>query len=298
MPRNAKGLGRTGRKHKKKAAGGPKAQSKISSGEGGPPSSPVPQETATAIDKVAAQSSPAPSVEDDVAGPIQFISLHCPTPNPHPRYSDPSWNGYDKVGYRGADTGAEGDEVWDPDLPPCVISDHRPPKVFGSEEAALAVAAVRTLEERLPESRTFDGDEGLYNEEEEDVARVRYRHALQRLAKAFPELEVPVPELCAGLQADQQCTRPCPCGAGHLAKWPWVLQTPQLGFCPGGEWGEDDEEVTTQGKHDWEVISWRHEWVMACPGARETDGASITPWKGPDDSESRLLYCTTLVWRD
>ena len=118
MPRNAKGLGRTGRKHKKKAAAGPKAQSKISSGEGGPPSSPVPQETATTIDKVAAQSSPAPSVEDDVAGPIQFISLHGPTPNPHPRYSDPSWNGYDKVGYRGADTGAEGDEVWDPDLPP------------------------------------------------------------------------------------------------------------------------------------------------------------------------------------
>ena len=53
MLRNAKGLGRTGRKHKKKAAGGPKAQSKISSGEGGPPSSPVPQETATAKDNVA-----------------------------------------------------------------------------------------------------------------------------------------------------------------------------------------------------------------------------------------------------
>jgi len=90
--------------------------------------------------------------------------------------------------------------------------------------------------------------EGAYNEEEEDLARVRYRHALRRLAKAFPELEVPVPELCAGLQADQQCTRPCPCGAGLLAKWPWVLQTPQLGFCPGGEWGEEDdeEEWTTQ----------------------------------------------------
>ena len=103
MPRNAKGLGRTGRKHKKKAAAGPKAQSKISSGEGGPPSSPVPQETATTIDKVAAQSSPAPSVEDDVAEPIRFISLHGPTPSPHPRYADPSWTGYDKVCYRGCD---------------------------------------------------------------------------------------------------------------------------------------------------------------------------------------------------
>ena len=105
---------------------------------------------------------------------------------------------------------------------------------------------------------------------------------------------------CAGLQADLQCTRPCPCGAGLLAKWPWVLQTPQLGFCPGGEWDIelDDEEVTTQSRHDWESISWRSEWIKACPGARETDGRSITPWKGPDDRESRLLYCTSLVWRD
>ena len=254
MPRNAKGLGRTGRKHKKKAAAGPKAQSKISSGEGGPPSSPVPQETATTIDKVAAQSSPAPSVEDDVAEPIRFISLHGPTPSPHPRYADPSWTGYDKVGYRGFES-SYGAEKWDPDLPPCVISDQRPPQVFGSKEAALAAAAARELERLLPEN--FVGDEGAYNEEDEDLARARYKHALRKLAKAFPELEVLVPELCAGLQANQQCTRPCPCGAGLLAKWPWVLQTPQLGFCPGGEWGEDDDEVTTQGKHDWEVISWR-----------------------------------------
>jgi hypothetical protein len=254
MPRNAKGLGRTGRKHKKKAAAGPKAQSKISSGEGGPPSSPVPQETATTIDKVAAQSSPAPSVEDDVAEPIRFISLHGPTPSPHPCYADPSWTGYDKVGYRGCES-SYGAEKWDPDLPPCVISDQRPPQVFGSKEAALAAAAARELERLLPEN--FVGDEGAYNEEDEDLARARYKHALRKLAKAFPELEVLVPELCAGLQANQQCTRPCPCGAGLLAKWPWVLQTPQLGFCPGGEWGEDDDEVTTQGKHDWEVISWR-----------------------------------------
>ena len=84
------------------------------------------------------------------------------------------------------------------------------------------------------------------------------------------------------------------------AEWPWVLQTPQLGFCPGGEWDIelDDEKVTTQSRHDWESISWRSEWIQACPGARETDGSSITPWKGPDDRESRLLYGTSLVWRD
>ena len=299
MPRAVNGIGRTGSKHKKKAAGGPEAQSKISEGLGGPPSTPVPQETATAVDQVAAQAGPA---EDDLAQ--CFRRLRClrrdpsPEPCPHPRYADPSWNGFEKVGYRGANSGAYGDEKWDPDVPPCVISDERPPLVFGSEEAALAVHAARWLEDRLPEQ--FVGDEGAYNEEEEDVARVRYRHALRRLAAAFPDLEVPVPELCAGLQADLQCTRPCPCGAGLLAKWPWVLQTPQLGFCPGGEWDIelDDEEVTTQSRHDWESISWRSEWIKACPGARETDGRSITPWKGPDDRESRLLYGTSLVWRE
>ena len=31
--------------------------------------------------------------------------------------------------------------------------------------------------------------------------------------------------------ADQQHhTRPCPCGLGALAMWPWVVQTAQLGF--------------------------------------------------------------------
>ena len=56
-------------------------------------------------------------------------------------------------------------------------------------------------------TENFVGDEGAYNEEDEDLARARYKHALRKLAKAFPELEVLVPELCAGLQANQQCTR-------------------------------------------------------------------------------------------
>jgi hypothetical protein len=51
-------------------------------------------------------------------------------------------------------------------------------------------------------------------------------------------------------------------------------------------------------QHSHESFSWRDEWILACPGARETYGASIMPWKGPDDRESRLLYGTTLVWRD
>ena len=59
MPRAVNGIGRTGRKHKKKAVGGPEAQPKISEGLGAPPSTPVPQETATAVDQVAAQAGPA-----------------------------------------------------------------------------------------------------------------------------------------------------------------------------------------------------------------------------------------------
>ena len=218
-------------------------------------------------------------------------------PCPHPRNADPSWNGFEQVGYRGHGDGF-GDERWDPDVPPCVVSDKRPTGVFGSEEAAMAVKAARVRERCMPEK--FVGDEGMYNEEEEEVARVRYLYALRRLAKVFPELEVPVPELCAGLKAALQCTRPCPCGVGLLARWPWVLQTTGLGFCSGGEWGEDEDSQqveTTQGQHFWEYFSWREEWIMACPGARETSGASITQWKGPDDRESRLLHGTSLVWR-
>ena len=64
MPRNTKGISRTGSKHKKKAVADPDVQSTISEAVSGPPSNPVPQKTATAVDKVAAQSGPAPSVED------------------------------------------------------------------------------------------------------------------------------------------------------------------------------------------------------------------------------------------
>ena len=109
------------------------AQSKISEGLGAPPSTPVPQETATAVDQVAAQAGPAPSVEEDLVERLRRLRYpDPPEPCPHPRYADPSWNGFEKVGYRGANSGAYGDEKWDPDVPPCVISDERPPPVFGS----------------------------------------------------------------------------------------------------------------------------------------------------------------------
>ena len=59
MPRNTKGIGRTGSKHKNNAVADPDTQSTISEGVSGPPSNPVPQKTATAVDKVAAQTGPA-----------------------------------------------------------------------------------------------------------------------------------------------------------------------------------------------------------------------------------------------
>jgi hypothetical protein len=108
MPRGTSGIGRTGSKHKKKAAAGPEAQSTISEGVSGPPSNPVPQKTATTVDQVAAQAGPA---EDDLVDCFR-ITLRPPDPPepcPHPRYADPSWNGFEKVGYRGASSGAYGD---------------------------------------------------------------------------------------------------------------------------------------------------------------------------------------------
>ena len=58
MPRYTKGIGRTGSKHTNNAAADPDAQSTRSEGVSVLPSNPVPQKTATAVDKVAAQSGP------------------------------------------------------------------------------------------------------------------------------------------------------------------------------------------------------------------------------------------------
>ena len=94
------------------------------------------------------------------------------------------------------------------------------------------------------------------------LAKVQYKYALAKLAAAFPLLEIPVAKLYAGLPAQQQRTRPCPCGAGRLARWPWVLQTDDLGFCPGVEL----REFVYCGKHSWEFTCWRRERITAWPG--------------------------------
>ena len=145
-------------------------------------------------------------------------------------------------------------------------SDERPDNVFGSEEAARATVAVIQVENKIKSWQDpdleYDEEWAEENAAEVALAKVQYKHSLSKLAAAFPLLEVPVAKLYAGLPAQQQRTRPCPCGAGRLPQWPWVLQTEDLGFCPGAVLRED----VICGKHIWEDICWQGEWIQAWPG--------------------------------
>jgi len=60
-------------------------------------------------------------------------------------------------------------------------------KLFGSIVVAKAVAAAKILEDSLPKGdpEASDYEEDEDREECEEVARVKYRHALRRLAEAF-----------------------------------------------------------------------------------------------------------------
>ena len=161
----------------------------------------------------------------------------------------------------------------EPDEPLCGPSDERPDEVFGSILAAKAVAAACHLEKQLPTASDYeacDYEEDEEPEEGEEVARAKYKHALRRLAAEFPELKIPA-GLHAGVDASRQETRPCPCGAGLLPRWPWVLQTVRLGFCPSNDidWSKStDDKATAEvvNVHFWELCSWRDEWIMAAPG--------------------------------
>ena len=259
MPRNVKGIGRTGKKHKKPADGG---SSRLPDQEGitGPLFTPL-QDTTTKPDGQAAEASSSAEhcALTDALDKLRPFDPEAYVSCPHPGYSsgEPFLPGFRGHG------GAKGEERWDPDLPPCIPSDERPDKVFGSEQAAKATAACAWLERTLPRpTEDSDEEEDEGREEREEVARVRYKHALRKLAEAFPELELPA-GLYAGLHASEQVTRPCPCGAGRLARWPWVLQTKALGFCPGAVVAEDPD--SPDGRHDWEDICWRGEWIGKWP---------------------------------
>jgi hypothetical protein len=155
------------------------------------------------------------------------------------------WSDMSILGYRG-NPGAAACYPWDPALSPCVPSDERPKFLISSREAAEAVGAASRVEQFSPgpDGHEFDDDEEQY-----ELARVKCRFALRRFQESFPELD-PRPSDVFCTHASQQLTRPCPCGSGVLARWPWVVQTMGLGFCDCG-------------MASWELTCWRSEWIKA-----------------------------------
>ena len=139
-------------------------------------------------------------------------------------------------GYRGRPGADEAERFWNPAKPPCVPSDHRPAHLHRhSSLAAKAAACAERVEETEPRP---DVENEYFNEEEYEVALVRYKHAFRRLRDSFPEVD------------EEHGSRPCPCGRGALPMWPWVVQAGGLGYC------ECDMAV-------WERICWRSEWERA-----------------------------------
>ena len=148
-------------------------------------------------------------------------------------------------GYRGRPGGDDVERYWNPALPPCVPSDHRPALLFNSREAAEAAGAAALVERRAPpppDDEEYGEDDYNpmwdFDEDEYDVACLRHKQKLRRLRESFPEAD------------EEHHTRPCPCGRGALAVWPWVVQTAQLGFCEC--W-----------MACWERTCWRSEWIAA-----------------------------------
>ena len=127
------------------------------------------------------------------------------------------------------------ERYWNPAMPPCVPSDHRPAHLFNSRDAAEAAGMASRVEQFEPRS---DDDECDTNEEQYELAVIKHKHALQRLREAFPGID------------EQHHTRLCPCGRGALAMWPWVVQNAKRGFC----------ECSMAS---WELICWRSEWIKA-----------------------------------
>ena len=128
-------------------------------------------------------------------------------------------------------------------------SDERPPHLFLTRIAAEAVSAASQVEAWAPPPY----EDEYYNDEERyDLACVKHKHAVRQLREAFPEIGT-----CPSLaHASQHETRPCPCGRGVLARWPWVVHGAQLGFC--------DHRECCMAR--WELNCWRWEWISRLHG--------------------------------
>ena len=142
--------------------------------------------------------------------------------------------------YRGRPGGGSGnpdERYWNPASPPCVPSDERPPHLFNMRVSAEAASAASQVEASAPPP--YEDKYYYFDAEYYDLACVKHRHELHRLREAFPDVE-PCPLRCT-----QGCTTH---SRGVLARWPWVAQTAQLGFC-------------ACKMASWERTYWRYEWL-------------------------------------
>ena len=177
---------------------------------------------------------PAPATESTHLPAIDYYEDYVAAGGTGPYWSKDVHT--DIPGYRGLPGEDVAERFWNPAKPPCVPSDHRPMHLFHSCEAAEAIGAAERVEQMSP---CEDLDESELDEEAREIACVRHKHAMHRLVSSFPEIA-----------SQEHLRRPCPCGHGALAVWPWVVQAGQLGIC----------ECEMAGM---EFTCWRCEWIAA-----------------------------------
>jgi hypothetical protein len=114
-----------------------------------------------------------------------------------------------------------------------------------SDAAANAVGKAARVEMfMMPADYDEVRDNYSYDEELDEIARLEYKYAMRQLLD-----QGVCPDPCPMFaHASQHHTRPCPCGHGVLARWPWVVQTATLGFC--------DCRMA-----EWELVCLRGEWA-------------------------------------
>ena len=196
-----------------------------------PPAAPPPPPPPPPSQPLPPPSTPI-ELTDDRTEYLHPVGYWCfDGPKPTHRWRDESI-----PGYRGCPGGDDAGRFWNPEKPPCVPSDHRPTHLFTSREAAEA-AGVAERVEFLRMRPDEDGEDEEFDDEAYELVCVKHKHALRRL-HASHQL------------AEEHHTRPCPCGHGALAMWPWVVQTAALGFC--------ECEMASL-----ERICWRSEWIKA-----------------------------------
>ena len=234
MPRDRGGHGRTGSKHKK--------QQKITPSEAPPTASTATDEPPLHTPNPEPAEPAGPSCNSLAAEPEVLTSSHPPTASPEPQLPPPAASPAGFIQWRNeararvARSIASGAEPPTP-LPPreCMTTPHAQALVrmfaasfAGAKEPINAIKTAMTCEMFDESAIEVDEEHAEERDLEEAAAGVRYKHALRKLKAAFPN------ELC-DWSYDGVCERrrPCRCGRGERAAWPWVLQLPGdiWGFC-------------------------------------------------------------------